>query len=215
MKIKKPNTSKVNILMCALVIILLAACSPGQPVQEDPVDADIPVAPVDEALPAEPDQPADPAQPAEPPADDVVWMEDIIYPGAEFLLEVDGFGGPMTPWRFYAVPNISSDELADYYLEQLPWFVVENDDTQDGVRFLMLAHPKPMEFLNEAEGYEEMQTISAAMDGSLIGLEVVTSEIGVGLNRMGMANDMHGIADQIPPNTTILILDFFQHVELE
>lgn len=207
MKIKSPNITKINVLICVLVIFLLAACSPGQPVEDDPAEADIPAAPVDEA------EPAEPAQPAERPADDTVWMEDMVYPGAEFLLEVDGFGGPMTPWRFYAVPNISSDELADYYLEQLPWFVVESDSTQDGVRFLMLAHPQPMEFLNEAEGYEEMQRISEAMDGSLLGLEVITSEIGAGLNRMGMANDMHGIADQIPPNTTILILDYFQHVE--
>ncbi len=212
MKLKIPNISKFNFLMCVLVIFLLAACSPDQPVQEDPVDADIPAAPVDEAPPVEPDQPAEPAQPAEQPADDVVWMEDMLYPGAEFLLEVDGLGGPMTPWRFYAVTDASNDELANYYLAQLPGFVVENDEIIDGIRYLMLAHPEPMGFMSNIEDFEDMLAISAAMDGALLGLEVSHSDIGAGLNRLGMANDMHGIADQIPPNTTILILEFFQDV---
>jgi hypothetical protein len=136
-------------------------------------------------------------------------MEDMIYPGAEFLFEVDGFGGPMTPWRFYAVPNVSGDELAEYYKQQLNWFVVEQDENLDGIRYLMLAHPAPMAFMDDADNFQE---ISQTMGGSLLGLEVSHSDVGAGLNRLGMAIDMHGIADQIPPNTIILILEYFQNI---
>jgi hypothetical protein len=140
-------------------------------------------------------------------------VEDMLYPGSEFLLEVDGFGGPMTPWRFYAVPNATGDEVADYYKQQLSWFVVESDEMMDGNRYLMLVHPQPMAFMDGATGFEEMQEISRAMSGSLLGLEVTHSDVGAGLNRLGMAIDMHDISDQIPPNTTIVVMDYFQHVE--
>jgi hypothetical protein len=137
-------------------------------------------------------------------------MEDMVYPGAQFLLEMDGFGGPMTPWRFYAVPDASGEQVAEYYKQQLSWFVIENDETINGIRYLMLAHPEPMASLNNVEDFEEIMENSRAMDGSLLGLEVSHSDIGAGLNRLGMAIDMHGIADQIPPNTTILILEYYQ-----
>jgi len=207
----KTKNLNVKILACLLVVVLFAACNPSQPVQEstepEPAEEVVPAAPQEEAAPLEP---ADP--PAEPPSDGVVWMDDMIYPGAQFLLEVDGFGGPMTPWRFYAIPDASGEQVAEYYREQLSWFVVENDETINGIRYLMLAHPEPMAFMNNVEGFEEIMEISQSMDGSLLGLEVSHSDIGAGLNRLGMAIDMHGIADQIPPDTTILILEYYQDV---
>jgi hypothetical protein len=201
MKNKSPMFTIVLVLVSLLVLLLLSACSPSQPVQdvreEEVAEIDIPAPPPEEAAPIE------------PPADHVVWMEDMIYPGAEFLFEVDGFGGPMTPWRFYAVPNVSGDELAEYYKQQLNWFVVEQDENLDGIRYLMLAHPAPMAFMDDADNFQE---ISQTMGGSLLGLEVSHSDVGAGLNRLGMAIDMHGIADQIPPNTIILILEYFQNI---
>jgi len=210
MKAQSPIISKVKILACLLVVFLLAACSPSQPVQDvteaEPAEVDVPAAPQEEAAPVEP---ADP--PAEPPSDGVVWMNDMIYPGAQFLLEVDGLGGPMTPWRFYAISDASGEEVAEYYKQQLSWFVVEDDETINGIRSLILAHPEPMARMNNVEGFEEIMEISRAMDGSLLGLEVSHSDIA-GFNRLGFAIDMHGIADQIPPNTTILILEYWQDV---
>ena len=216
MKYQFPIIRKVNILVCLLAVFLLAACSPSQPVQEvgedDPAEVDLPAPPLEEAQPEEQTQMDPPTEgQSPPPSDDVVWMEDLIYPGAEFLLEVDGFGGPMTPWRFYAVSNATGEQVAEFYRQQLNWFVVESDEIIDGIRYLMLVHPEPMAFLN-VEGIEEMNKISQSMSGSLLGVEVTHSDVGAGLNRLGMAIDMHGIADQIPPNTTIIVLDYFQNV---
>jgi hypothetical protein len=218
MKNKSPIIRKVNILVCILVVFLLTACNPSQPVQEangdEPAEVDIPAPPLDEAAPLEPTQMLDSPTESQSlsPSDDVVWMEDLIYQGAEFLLEVDGLGGSMTPWRFYAVPNASGEQVAEYYKQQLSWFVVENDEIIDGIRYLMLTHPEPMAFMSSVEDFEEIQEISQAMSGSLLGLEVTHSDVGVGLNRLGMAIDMHGIADQIPPDTTIIVLEYFQNV---
>ena len=85
MKNKSPII-KVNILVCFLVILLLTACGSGKPVQNVREDESTAV-----------DVPADPPTESEsqPPSDEVVWMEDMVYPGAEFLLEVDGIGGPI------------------------------------------------------------------------------------------------------------------------
>ena len=213
-----PIISKVNIMVFILVVLLLAACNPSQPVQEvngdEHAEVDIPAAPPVEAEPLESthEQEAPTESQVLPTSDDVVWMEDLIYQGAEFLLEVDGLGGPMTPWRLYAVPNTSGEQVAEYYKQQLNWFVVENEEILDGIKYLMLTHPEPMAFMNNVEGFEEIQEISQAMSGSLLGLEVTHSDVGAGLNRLGMAINMYDIADQIPPNTTIIILEYFQNI---
>ena len=71
MKTESLIISKVKILAGLLVVFLLAACSPSQPVQEvtesETAEADIPFTPQEDAAPVEP---ADP--PAEPPSDGVV-----------------------------------------------------------------------------------------------------------------------------------------------
>ena len=211
MKNKSPII-KVNILVCFLVILLLTACSPGKPVQnvreDESTAVDVPVDP-----PAESE--------SQPPSDEVVWMEDMVYRGAEFLLEVDGIGGPMNPWRFYTVPNASGEELAEYYKQQLYWFDVERDEIVDGIRYLSLTHPEPMAFMDsievdsvEADNFEafeeKMKEISKAMDGSLLSVEVAHSNYGHGVDRLGFAVAAHGIADQIPPNTTIIVLEYYK-----
>ena len=205
MKNKSPII-KVNILVCFLVILLLTACSPGKPVQNVREDESTVV-----------DVPADPPTESEsqPPSDEVVWMEDMVYPGAEFLLEVDGIGGPMNPWRFYTAPNASGEELAEYYKQQLYWFDVERDEIVDGIRYLSLTHPEPMAFMDSVEvdgleAIEEMQEISKAMDGSLLSVEVAHSNYGPGMDRLGFAVAAHDIADQIPPNTTIIVLEYYK-----
>ena len=200
MKNKSPII-KVNILVCFLVILLLTACSPGKPVQNVREDESTAV-----------DVPADPPAESEsqPPSDEVVWMEDMVYRGAEFLLEVDGIGGPMNPWRFYTVPNASGEKLAEYYKQQLYWFDVEHDEIVDGIRYLGLAHPEPMDFMDGIEDIEEMQEISKAMDGYLLSLEVTHSNVGYEWTRLSFAAAAHDIADQIPPNTTIIILEYYK-----
>lgn len=200
MKNKSPII-KVNILVCSLVILLLTACSPGKPVQNVREDESTAV-----------DVPADPPAESEsqPPSDEVVWMEDMVYPGAEFLLEVDGIGGPMSPWRFYVVPNASGEKLAEYYKKQLYWFDVEHDEIVDGIRYLGLANPEHMDFLDGVEDVEEMKEISKAMDGYLLSLEVTHSNAGYEWSRLSFAAAAHGIADQIPPNTTIIILEYYK-----
>ncbi|HOE70161.1 MAG TPA: hypothetical protein PLE10_07710 [Brevefilum sp.] len=200
MKNKSPII-KVNILVCFLVILLLSACSPGKPMQNVREDESTAV-----------DVPADPPTESErqPPSDKVVWMEDMVYPGAEFLLEVDGIGGPMNPWRFYTVPNASGEKLAEYYKQQLYWFDVEHDEIVDGIRYLGLAHPEPMDFMDGIEDIEEMQEISKAMDGYLLSLEVTHSNVGYEWTRLSFAAAAHDIADQIPPNTTIIILEYYK-----
>ena len=200
MKNKSPII-KVNILVCLLVILLLTACSTDKPAQNVREDESTAV-----------DVPADPPTESEspPPPGEVVWMEDMVYPGAEFLLEVDGIGGPMSPWRFYVVPNASGEKLAEYYTKQLYWFDVEHDEIVDGIRYLGLANPEHMDFLDGVEDVEEMKEISKAMDGYLLSLEVTHSNAGYEWSRLSFAAAAHGIADQIPPNTTIIILEYYK-----
>lgn len=207
----------MNLVACILVFTLLAACNSSQPVEEVTEES-----PAEVVVPESPDQEVgevEPAQESEPPSEidssqtnDVLHFEDLIYPGAEFLFEVDGLGGAMTPWRFYAIPNDSSDKVADYYREKLSWFVVENDEVIEGISYLMMAHPEPLGFLNEVEGFDEIAKVSASMNGYLLGVEVTHSEVGAGLNRLGMALEMHDIADQIPTDTIILVLDYFKNI---
>jgi hypothetical protein len=136
-------------------------------------------------------------------------MDDMLYPGAEFLFEVDGIGGPMVPYRFYALRNTSIDQAIAFYSERLPGFKVEQDRIENGHRQLLLAHPSPMEQMNNVEGMEDLMAISREMDRSLLGVEIGNSSAHSRVNRIGYSNEVHQRADDLPSDTTIVVLEYF------
>jgi hypothetical protein len=183
------------LLLCLLVLALLAACG----AREEPASQE---APAQEQVSSEE---------AEVP-DEEVFLEDLIFPGAEFLFEVDGIGGPMMPYRFYAVPNASTEEAADFYKERLPWFSVEADEVSEGYPRLMLAHPDPFRGLDGVDA-EDLADAGSKLDGAVLGVEVdhSTAHANQGLSRLLLAIQAHGRADDIPADTTIVILEYFKN----
>lgn len=184
-----------------LSLLLLAACS--SPASKEPE------APAEPAI-QEAAQPEAPAQ-AAAPSEGEVQLDDLIYPGAEFLFEIPGFGGPMVPWRFYAIPNTNTEQVAAFYSERLPWFNSEYDEVVAGHRNLMLAHPNPMAQLNNVDGEDELIAVSSELDGTLLGVEISQSSAHANLNRLGIAIEAYEHADEIPADTTILVLEYFSN----
>ena len=201
------------VFTCLLVAALLTACggSPAVEVERESPNGESPQPADESSLQIE--------QPVSEPAD-LIMAEDMVYPGAQFLIEVPGFGGPMTPWRFYAVPNISTDEAANFYLEKLPHFIVENDEIINGHRHIMLTYSDVLNRMDDADGYDGMVAAAKELDGALIGLEVIRSGAVTGFNRLGIlmesyqdGNIMNASREpvEIPMDTTIIILEHYSN----
>jgi len=140
-----------------------------------------------------------------------VMFEDMLYPDAEFLFEIPGIGGPMIPYRFYVASGASIDQAADFYLKQLPWFDVENDEVENGFRHLTLAYTKPLDQLGEVEDPNELPQKGIELDGALMGVEVVHSSVETGFSRLILAKDAYDRGGDIPSDSTIIILDYFKN----
>ena len=201
MRTKSLHHPLYRLSVMLLTLLLLAGCgSPATKEVETPAEP-----PAQEAAP-----PEAPAQ-AAAPSQGEVQLEDLIYPGAEFLFETPGFGGPMVPWRFYAIRNTGTDQVAAFYSERLPWFNSEYDEVVTGHRHLLLAHPNPMAQLNNVDSVNELAAISSELDGALLGVEISHSSAHANLNRLGIVIEAHERADEIPADTTILVLEYFSN----
>lgn len=226
MKNKQLYPRLASLIICMVAVMMLTACAPlmnmagemmGIIEEEVPALAEE-IAPVIPEIEA-PEEAADPQtaevdEPAKaaPVPQGEVWLDDMLFPGAEFLFAVDGFGGPIVPWRFYAAWNASVEEAAAYYSERLQGFNVEYDEIVDGHRQLLLAHPDPMGHLSAVEGIDELEAVSRAYDGALLGVEVSHSGAHTHLNRLGIAINEYEMGDEIPENTTIIILEHFSNI---
>jgi hypothetical protein len=202
MKVRSPKKSVEILIACLLAGIVAVSCGTGTSPQTE--------APKTEIEEKQPEQGAElpPAQPAGSP-DDFVMLEDLIYPGAEFLFEMPGFGGPMIPWRFYSVRNASTADVAAFYRDRVGWFHVESDDAVDGHQQLMLTYSAPMQQLDGVTEYDQLAEIGASIDGALVGVEVVNSNISAGFSRLLVARESTEETAAVPADTTILVLEYF------
>jgi hypothetical protein len=140
-------------------------------------------------------------------------FEELLYPNAEFLFEVNGLGGPMAPYRYYAVKDADIDQVADFYLERLSDFDVELDEVEEGHRHLMLTRTESvLEQLGEVDDPAELPARGRELDGTLIGVEVVHASDDTSISRLRIARHAYDRADEIPEGSTMVVLEYFKNV---
>lgn len=140
-------------------------------------------------------------------------FEDVLYPDAGFLFELNGVGGPMAPYRFYAVLEADIDAVADFYLGRLPEFEVELDVIEEGSRHLMLARTgSVLDQLGQVEDPTQLVERGRELDGTLMGLEVIHSADDVSISRLRVARHAYQRGDEIPQDAVVIILEYFQNV---
>jgi len=146
-------------------------------------------------------------------------LNDVIYPEAEFLFEVNAMGGPMFPVRFYTTKNTNSDQVAQFYLDKLPMFEVEIDEIVDGERWLRLDYTGPtLEKLN-VEDPAELPVKGKELDGSVVLVEIAHSELDMahssleyGMSYIDMANrGLFAQVSELPTDSTIIVLSYFNN----
>jgi hypothetical protein len=144
---------------------------------------------------------------------EVVLFEDLLYPNAEFLFEVNGLGGPMAPYRYYAVRDVDIDQVADFYLDRLSDFDVELDAVEEGCRHLMLTRTESvLEQLGEVDDPTELPARGRALDGTLMGVEVVLASDDTSISRLRIARHGYDRADDIPADSVMIVLEYFKNV---
>ncbi len=178
-----------------LFLVLAAACSSGESQEE--------VTPVEENN----QEPAAMAAVEEAP----VMYQEMQFPDSEFLFEVYGVGGPMFPCRFYVVNDVTTDQAAQYYLEKLPWFTVEQDEVVDGQRHFQTDYSEPVWGQLDVEDPEDLEQVGIELDGRLVGVEVVHSNYTGGFSNLSFAAASDDPDKQIPPDATIIVLTYFSN----
>jgi len=146
-------------------------------------------------------------------------LDDLIYPGAEFLFEVIAMGGPMFPVRFYAIKEGNNDQVAQFYLDQLPMYEVEIDEIVDDERWLRLDYTgKILEKLN-VEHPTELIEKGKELDGSVAIVEIAHSELDIGhsdleygMSFIDLANrGLLAQASELPADSLIIVLSYFKN----
>ena len=178
-----------------LFLVMAAACSSDQS-QED-------VKPLEE----NDQEPAVMAAVEEVP----VMYQEMQFPDSEFLFEVYGVGGPMFPCRFYLVNDVTTDQAAQYYLDKLPWFTVEQDEVLDGHRHFQTDNSSPVWNQLGVENTEDLVQVGSELDGRLVGVEVVHSDYTGGFSNLAYAAAASDTGKQVPPDATIIVLTYFSN----
>lgn len=140
-----------------------------------------------------------------------VMYQEMQFPDSEFLFEVYGVGGPMFPCRFYLVNDVTTDQAAQYYLEKLPWFTVEQDEVLDGHRHFQIDNSSPVMNQLGVENPEDLVQVGSELDGRLVGVEVVHSNYTGGFSNLSFAIASGDPDKQIPPDATIIVLVYFSN----
>jgi hypothetical protein len=139
-------------------------------------------------------------------------FEELLYPNAEFLFEVNGLGGPMAPYRYYAIRDVDIDQVADFYLERFPQFNVETDAVEEGHRHLMLTRTDSvLEQLGQVDEPSELPERGRELDGTLIGVEVVHASDDTSISRLRIARHAYQRAEEIPEDSTVIVLEYFKN----
>jgi hypothetical protein len=139
-------------------------------------------------------------------------FEELLYPNAKFLFEVNGLGGPMAPYRYYAIEDVDIDQVADFYLERLPELTVELDEVQEGCRHLMLTRTESvLDQLGQVDDPAELPERGRELDGTLIGVEVVHASDDTSISRLRIARHAYQRGDEIPAGSTVIVLEYFKN----
>jgi len=140
-------------------------------------------------------------------------FEDHLYPNAEFLFEVNGLGGPMVPYRYYASAGDDLDQVADFYRGRLPEYTVELDEVAYGYRHLMLTRTESiLEQLGQVDDPLELPKKGRELDGKLMGVEVVHSSDDSSISRLRIARHAYQRGDEIPEDTVVIVLEYFKNI---
>jgi hypothetical protein len=134
----------------------------------------------------------------------------VLYPNAEFLFELIGMGGPMLPYQYYSSKEDDIDKIAAFYFERLPQFTVELDEVAEGYRHLMLTRDK---FVLEELGHDvnEISQRGRELDGTLSSVEIIHSNDDISISRMRITRHAYDRAEDIPPGSIIIILEYFKN----
>lgn len=178
-----------------LFLVLAAACSSDQSQEE--------VAPLEE----NDKEPTAMVTVEEAP----VMYQEMQFPDSEFLFELYGVGGPMFPCRFYLINDVTPDQAAQYYVEKLPWFTVEQDEVVDGYRHFQVDNSSQVMNQLGVENPEDLVQVGSELDGRLVGVEVVHSNYTGGFSNLSFAAAAGDPDKQIPPDATIIVLVYFSN----
>ena len=138
--------------------------------------------------------------------------EDLLYPEAEFLFEVNGLGGPMAPYRYYATQD-PIDQVADFYRQALPEFTVELDEVDFGNRHLMLTRTESVyDRLNQVDDPTALPQRGRELEGTLMGVEVVHSSDDTSISRLRIARYGYQRSDDIPEDSVVIVLEYFKNI---
>ena len=139
-------------------------------------------------------------------------FEAMLYPTAEYLFEVNGLGGPMMPYQYYAASQDDMDKIADFYLERLPQFEIELDEVEEGHRHLQLTRMESvLDRLGEVDSPNELPQRGRELDGTLVSVEVIHSSDDISISRLRVARHAYDHAGDIPENAIIIILEYFKN----
>jgi len=140
-------------------------------------------------------------------------FENLLYPDAEFLFEVNGLGGPMGPYRYYFIKDEDIDKVANFYLKSPPEFTVELDEVEEEYRHLMLTRTDSvLDQLGQVDDPSELQEKGRELDGTLMGLEVVHSSDDTSISSLRIARYAYQRGDEIPENSIVIVLEYFRNV---
>jgi hypothetical protein len=140
-------------------------------------------------------------------------FENLLYPKAKFLFEVNGLGGPMGPYRYYFVKDEDIDQVADFYLEHLLDFTVELNEVEEGYRHLMLTRTESvLDRLGQVDDPIELPERGRELDGTLMGVEVVHSSDDTSISRLRIARHSYQRGDEIPEDSIVIVLEYFKNV---
>jgi len=192
---KQIGNTFLRISSVFLFLVMAAACSSDQS-QED-------VKPLEE----NDQEPAVMAAVEEAP----VTYQEMQFPDSEFLFEVYGVGGPMFPCRFYLINDVTTDQAAQYYVEKLPWFAVEQDEVVDGHRHFQTDNSSPVWNQLGVENPEDLVQVGIELDGRLVVVEVVHSNYTGGFSNLAYAAAASDTGKQVPPDATIIVLEYFSN----
>ena len=139
-------------------------------------------------------------------------FEDLLYPTVTFLFEVNGLGGPMMPYRYYAAREGDLDQIADHFLDLLPEFEIELDEVEEGHRHLMLTRTgSVLDQLGAVEDPMALPEKGRELDGTLVGVEVVHASDDISISRLRIARHAYDHAKDIPEDSSIIVLEYFKN----
>jgi len=109
------------------------------------------------------------------------------------------------------ISDVTTDQAAQYYLEKLPWFTVEQDEVLDDHRHFQSDNSSPVMNQLGVENPEDLVQVGSELDGRLVGVEVVHSNYTGGFTNLAYAAASSDSGNQIPSDATIIVLTYFSN----